>query len=218
MRSILIWAFPALLTGLSAQSCAVAKGLYSAVVHNSGAPSRADRAMMDARQAEFLRDLPQRRIVILPVAVLGRDRRSDTAAATAIARALRNNGIAAATASTADLSLPFEPQPNEAAIFWSRFKALAVYVAAHPQGDPDYVMLVDVFGAPDRGLIPAVHVMAVTGKGEMAYRRTWNSQQSLYKEFKPRSLGDAGRMVVADLERRSASAKDATQLPAQESK
>src|SRR6266511_1675109 len=92
MRSLLILAFPALLSGVSVQACSVAKGLYSAVVLKSGVPSRADRALMEVRQNELLRDLPLKRVVILPVAVLDQKPQPDTLAAIAIAQALRSNG------------------------------------------------------------------------------------------------------------------------------
>jgi hypothetical protein len=75
-------------------------------------------------------------------------------------------------------------------------------VAAHPAADADYVLLVDVFGAPERGVVGAVHAMAVTRTGAMAYRGLWNSHQALYKEFRPRSLDDVAEMVAADLGRR----------------
>ena len=58
-----------------------------------------------------------------------------------------------------------------------------------------------MLGAPERGSIGAVHVMAVTATGEMAYRRLWNSHQPLYKEVQPRSLDDVVQMVVTDLSR-----------------
>lgn len=211
MRSVLILASTAVLFSACAQGCALAEGLYSAVVHNSGAPSRVERDQIEQREAELLRELPRRRVVILPVAVLGRDTRFDTGAAAAIAEGLRRNGISGAAAATTEVSLPFKPQPNEAAIFWSRFKALAAHVSSHPQTDTDYVLLVDVFGAPEGGTVGAVHAMAVTGEGEMAYSGFWNSHQALYKEVRPRSLEEAARMVVTDLTRKSALAHASAQ-------
>lgn len=204
MRSMLILASTAILFSACAQGCALAEGLYSAVVHNSGAPSRAERDQIDQREAELLRELPRRRMVVLPVAVLGRGTRFDTSTAMAIADGLRRNGISGAVPATTEVRLPFQPQPNEAAIFWSRFKALAAHVASHPRTDADYVLLVDVFGAPDDGSVGAVHAMVVTGKGEMAYSGLWNSHQELYREIVPHSLDDAARMVVTDLTRKSA--------------
>ena len=211
MRSILILASTAVLFSACAQGCALAEGLYSAVVHNSGAPSRAELDRIEQREAELVRELPRRRVVILPVAVLGRGTRFDTGAATAIAEGLRRNGISGAAAATTEVHLPFEPQPNEAAIFWSRFKALAAYVASQPRADADYVVLVDVFGAPEAGTVGAVHAMAVTSDGEMAYSGFWNNHQALYKEVRPRSLDDAAEMVVTDLTRKSAQAHASAQ-------
>ncbi len=73
---------------------------------------------------------------------------------------------------------------------------------ASSRANVDYVLLVDVFGLRSQGLpLGAVHAMAVTGLGEMAYGAAWNSYQPLYKEFKPTSLNEAARMVVADLTR-----------------
>jgi len=71
-------------------------------------------------------------------------------------------------------------------------------------GDADYVLAVDVLGAPERGSVGAVHAMAVTARGELAYHAIWNSHQDLYKEIQPRTLDDANKMVIADLARWSA--------------
>jgi hypothetical protein len=185
-----------------AQTCAISKALYVAVVHNSGAPSRDERARIDEREAAMLRDLGRARVVVLPVAILGREVRYDTPAASRLADSLNAAGIHA-TASTTEIVLPHNPQPNELLTFWTRFKALADSVRQHPVSDADYVLAVDVLGAPDRGSVGAVHAMAVTAHGEMAYHALWNSHQALYQEFKPRSLDDAGRMVAATLARQS---------------
>lgn len=157
---------------------------------------------MDAQQEEFFRTLSGRRLLILPIAVLGRSPQSDTTGASALADSLRANGIPGAFTTSNPIPIPFEPGANEAAILWSRFKALSQHVTSHPRTDADYVLLVDVFGRPDQSNVGAVHVMAVTGKGEMVYHGAWNSYQPLYKEFKPRSLNDATRMVATDIVRR----------------
>ena len=187
---------PLVLLSWFASGCSIVRALYIAVVHNSGAPPREELTRIAERERELLRTLPGRRVLILPVAVLGRSVRHEPAASVAIAAQLRAKDRGIASAATDSLVLPFEPQPNELAILWSRFHALADSVAAHPQADVDYIVLVDVFGAPDRGSVGAVHVMAVTGTGEMAFRRLWNSHQALYKEVQPRSLDDVVRMVV----------------------
>jgi hypothetical protein len=184
-----------------AGGCSIVRALYVAVVHNSGAPPHEEMVRIDEREREFLRTLSHRRVLILPVAVLGRTVRSDTATAVAIAEQLRARNLGLASVGGEPIVLPFERQPNEAVILWSRFKALAASVAAHPRNDIDYVVQVDVLGSPERGSIGAVHVMAVTAAGEMAYRRLWNSHQALYKEVQPRSLDDVVRMVVTDLSR-----------------
>jgi len=190
----------ALLSGC-AGACSITRALYSAVVHNSGAPPRAELSRIDEREIEFLRALPHKRVVVLPVAVLGTAVRYDSVAAARITDTLRSGIAPEATSSAQLLSLPFTPQPNEAAILWQRFGALADSVAAHRWHDADYVVLVDVLGASERGRIGAVHVMVVTGNGTMVFRRLWNSHQALYKEVMPRSIDDAGRMVVTELRR-----------------
>jgi hypothetical protein len=181
--------------------CSIVRALYVAVVHNSGAPPHDEMVRIDECEREFLGTLSHRRVLILPVAVLGRDVRHDTPSAGAIAEQLRAKNLGLASVGAEAIALPLERQPNEAVILWSRFKALAASVAAHPRNDVDYVIQVDVLGAPERGSIGAVHVMAVTARGEMAYRRLWNSHQALYKEMPPRSLDDVVRMVVTDLSR-----------------
>jgi hypothetical protein len=192
---------PIALLSSCAGGCSIARALYVAVVYNSGAPPRAELERIDKRERELGRTLSSRRVLILPVAVLGRTVRYDTAAAAAIATRLGEKNLAIAKAATDSIVLPFEPQPNEALTLWTRFKALSASITQHPRTDADYVVQVDVLGAPERGSIGAVHVMAVTGKGAMAYRRLWNSQQPLYKEIQPRSMDDAVRMVLTDLAR-----------------
>lgn len=192
---------PLALIGGCAQGCAITKALYIAVVHNSGAPPRAERDRIDARESEMLKRLAGSRVVVLPVTILGRDRRYDSAAAAKFAESLSVRGVRA-TASGMPVVLPYEPQPNELFTFWTRFKALGDSIREHPVPDADYVFAVDVMGAPERGSVGAVHAMSVSGTGELAYRALWNSHQALYQEVKPRSLDDAARMVLTDLSHR----------------
>src|SRR5881394_1408902 len=154
MRSLLRLS-PLLLAAACTNACAITKALYIAVVHNSGAPSRDEMARVDAREATFLAQRPNNHVIVLPVAVLGVPIRYDSSTTKLIADRLGN-----ATPAAEPLVLPFEPQPNEAVILWTRFKALADSVRAHPRGD-DYVMQVDVIGAPGSGRIVAVHVLTV---------------------------------------------------------
>lgn len=203
MRKLLQLLPLALIAGC-AQGCAITKALYVAVVHNSGAPPRAERDRIDVRESEMLRRLAGSRVVVLPVTILGRDRRYDATAAAKLAESLSVRGVRA-TVAAAPMPLPYEAQPNELLTLWTRFKALGDSVRSHPVADADYVLAVDVLGAPERGSVGAVHAMAVTGTGgELTYRALWNSHQALYQEIKPRSLDDASRMVVTDLARRSA--------------
>ena len=188
------------------QACAIGKGLYSALVHRSGAPSRDERALIQQRTAAFLREAPNRRVVVLPFAMVGRVVTYDTSAAFALAERLRADGIPAAVATATPLALPFEPQANEAAILWARFHALADTVRVRPQPDADYVLMVDVFGRPQPASVDAVHVMIVTAEGQMAYVRGWNAAQSLYKEIRPKTLDDVARMVATDISRRRSTA------------
>lgn len=201
MRSFLRLIPLALLAGC-AQACAIGKALYIAVVHNSGAPPRVERDRIAARESVMVNELGRARVVVLPMAILGRDRTYDAGAATRLADSLRARGVQA-RATDAISSLPYEPQPNELFTFWTRFKALGDSIRAHPVSDADYVLAVDVLGAPQRGSVGAVHAMAVTADGQLAYHAIWNSHQALYQEVRPTSLDDANRMVVTDLTRRT---------------
>ena len=183
------------------QGCSIARALYIAIVHNSGAPSRDERERIQARENELLRTLPHRRIAVLPAAILGRGVRYDSALSESIATQLRERGLALATPSDRVAALPFEPQPNELAIFWTRFKALSAIYAADPRTDVDYVLAVDVIGPSEPRGVGAVHVMTVTAYGRMAYHAMWNSHQSLYKEIQPRSDSYVVRMAVTALAR-----------------
>ena len=60
-------------------------------------------------------------------------------------------------------------------VSWSRFTALAKSSGVRPLGDSEYLMLVDIFGAPERSVVRAVHVMIMTRSGDMAYGGMWNS-------------------------------------------
>jgi hypothetical protein len=203
MRSALaVW--PLALVAGCAQVRAMAHGLYEAIVHNSGAPPRAEIARMEKRQETFLRELPRTRLVIAPINVFGRTKGADATGAARIADSLRVAGLGTPTVASQAIVLPFQPQPNEAMIFWSRFKALADTVRAHPATDADYVLMVDVFGvSPERRNLGAVHAVVVTANGDMVYRGAWNSMQALYKEFKPATVEDAARMVSTDITRRA---------------
>ena len=199
MRRFLKFIPLSLLAGC-AQGCAIGKALYIAVVYNSGAPPRAERARIATRESLMVKDLGRAHVVVLPVAVVSRNSRFDTAAAVSLAETLRARGVNA-TAIETPIVLPYEPQPNELYTFWTRFKALGDSVQAKPVNGADYVLAVDVLGAPERGAVGAVHAMAVTAGGELAYHAAWNSKQELYQQIKPTSLEDANRMVVADLTR-----------------
>jgi hypothetical protein len=182
----------------------MAHGLYEAIVHNSGAPPRAEIARIEQRQETFLRELPRTRLVIAPINIFGRTRGYHSAGAAKIADSLRAAGLGTPTVADHPIVLPFEPQPNEAIIFWSRFKALADTVRAHPATDADYILMVDVLGvSPERRSLGAVHAVVVTANGDMVYRGAWNSMQKLYKEFKPATVDDAARMVSTDIARRA---------------
>jgi len=185
-----------------AQGCAIGKALYIAIAHNSGAPPRAERDRIDERERTMLDSLSRARIVVLPVTILGRERHSDATAARRLAELLNAHGVHA-TASPTPVVLPYQPQPNEALTLWTRFRALGDSLRVHPAGDADYVLAVDVMGAPERGSIGAVHAMSVTANGELAYRAVWNSKQAYYQEMRPTSIDDALRMVAVDLARRS---------------
>jgi hypothetical protein len=185
-----------------ANACAIGKALYIAVVHDSGAPAKSEIARIDVREGVFLRDVRRARIAVLPVTVLGRSAHANSDAADTLAAALR--ALGAHTVIEAPIELPYQPQPNEAYTLWTRFRALGDSVRVHPRADADYVLLVDVMGTPERRSIGAVHAMAVTAAGALAYRRLWNSHQPLFKELAPRSLDDAVRMVATDVSRAAA--------------
>ncbi|HYD51862.1 MAG TPA: hypothetical protein VEA99_04515 [Gemmatimonadaceae bacterium] len=197
----------ALLLPACASGCDVARALYVATVHGSYAPPRAERQRIREREGAFVARLADRRILVRPVAVLGHAPRLDAAGGALLARRLTEQGLGRAVAPSARDTLPFVPQPNELAIYWTRFRALSAQVAAHPPEDADHVLQLDVFGAPERGRIGAVHVMLVDRSGMMVYGRLWNSHQPLFKEMRPASLDDAVRMVVVDLERSRSGAR-----------
>ena len=199
MRAILRL-IPLLVLAGCAQSCAIGRALYLAVAHNSGAPPRAERDRIAARESVMVRELGRARLVVLPVAVVGRTSRYDASAAASLADGLRARGVPA-TAIATPVVLPYEPQPNELYTFWTRFKALGDSIHARPLNDADYVLAVDVLGAPERGAVGAVHAMAVTANGQLAYHAAWNSHQELYQQVKPTALNDANRMGIADLTR-----------------
>ena len=62
---------PLALAGACANACAISRALYVAVVHNSGAPSRAELARMKEREQVMRQNLAKARIVTLPVAIVG---------------------------------------------------------------------------------------------------------------------------------------------------
>ena len=62
---------PLALAGACTNACAISRALYVAVVHNSGAPPRAELARMKEREQVMRQNLAQSRMVRLPVAILG---------------------------------------------------------------------------------------------------------------------------------------------------
>ena len=89
---------PIALMSACAGGCSIVRALYVAVVHNSGAPPHEEMVRIDERERAFLRTLAHRRVLILPVAVLGRAVRYDTSTAAAIAEQLRANHLGLASA------------------------------------------------------------------------------------------------------------------------
>jgi hypothetical protein len=189
------------------QACAVTRALYSAVVHNSGAPPREERRRIEQREREMARSLPRTHLAVAPVAIVGRPVRQDTAAARALVAKLAERGLGTHRVAPEIPPLAFTPGANEMAIFWERTKALAAHVREHPPAGADYVLLVDVFGTER---VFAVHAMGVTREGVITYTGFWNSHQPLYKEVRPGSMDDAMRMVAIDLERKSREARTVT--------
>ena len=203
MRHILVLAATSLLAGC-ASSCAIARGLYSAVVQRSGAPPREELRAYRGRDSTIGRELSSLRVVVLPVSVIGRTPHADSQAAERLATTLAGRHVVASASVGEEAGLPFEPHPNELMIFWTRFRALQAQVRAHPPRGADLVLQVDVFGRPERGLVGAVHVMGVRADGTLTYGSFWNSHQELFREVQPKSVDDAVRMVVLDAERRRA--------------
>ena len=195
---------PIALMSACAGGCSIVRALYVAVVHNSGAPPHEEMVRIDEREREFLRTLSHRRVLILPVAVLGR--RSGTT------RRPRRRSPSSSARNISGSCLS------------ARSDRAAVRAAAERGGDS----LVALHGARRRTSRRIHERMSTTScrwtcsarqnaaasgrctswrslqQGEMAYRRLWNSHQPLYKEVQPRTLDDVVQMVVTDLSRRAA--------------
>jgi hypothetical protein len=146
-----------------------------------------------------VQELPNTRLVIVPFVVVGRGEGYDTLGAVQLAEELRIRGISEVRVDSIPLRVPVIRHPNQLFIFWTRFKALAAYQAEHPRTDADHVLLIDVMGAPERGVVGAVYVMGVTAHGVMTDMGFWNSHQELYQRFQPKSVDDVVRMVAAHL-------------------
>jgi hypothetical protein len=153
----------------------------------------------------MLQTLPNRTLLVLPVGVLSREEvtyRADAAAD--LAEALRRAGFPGARAGDRTYALPFPRQPNQAWIFWKRFRALADSVReSPPDGDVDYVLLMDVLGGVyDDGSIRGIggiHVMVITGNGALTYGVLRNSYHESFRRIEPRTLIDACRLAVEDI-------------------
>lgn len=197
-----LWCLPIVLMSACSSACAVGKGLYSAVVQRSGAPPRDEMRRIRVRDTLMARGLARSRVVVLPVAVIGSEARPDSQAAARLADRLVRDGLVASARVGPPAPVPFEPHPNELMIFWRRWQALGAWVHEHPPQDADVVLLVDVFGRPERGVFGPVHAMATTGQGELGWSGFWNAHQPLYKEMPPHSLDDATAMVATALARR----------------
>jgi len=190
------------------QGCAVSKALYRAAFLRSGAPSKDEIRRMEERERIMLRRLTESSILVLPVGVLGREVQYRPQTARQLSRMLRDAGIPGARASTRTYVLPFPRQPNEAWLYWKRFRALGDSIRTSPP-DPtrpnevDYILLMDVLGGVGESGellgVGAVHLMSTTGEGELVYGSLRNSHHEIFQEIQPRSMEDACRLAVQDL-------------------
>lgn len=159
---------------------------------------------MEARRDTLLRWLPHRTVAVLPVGVLSGTAAYRPDAAESLAAALRRAGVPGARAGTRVYALPYPRQPNQAWIFWRRFRALADSVHEDPNGeDADYILLLDVLGGVNddgtlRG-IGGIHAMVTTGTGDLVYGELRNSHHTVFRRIQPRTVADAVRVVVEDL-------------------
>ena len=158
---------------------------------------------MRVRAEAMLRELPDRRILVLPVGILSQGVEYSREAGEMLAGLLRQVGFPLAMAETRTFALPYPRQPNEAWIYWRRFRALGACIRASPETDTDYLLLMDVFGRTDgrqalRG-VGAVHVHCTTHDGELAYGRLRNSHHDIFQRIKPRRMDQACQMAAEDL-------------------
>jgi hypothetical protein len=195
----------ATLLSLPLSGCAVGGALFRGLVLRSGAPPREEIRRMQARRDTMLRQLPDDgTLVVLPVGVLSQRVSYRRDAAEDLASALRKAGIPGARAGERVYALPYPRQPNQAWIFWKRFRALAESVGNDPKGEEaDYVLLVDVLGGVNddgtlRG-IGGIHAMVTTAGGALAYGELRNSHHPVFRRIQPHSMMDAIRVVVEDL-------------------
>lgn len=188
---------------LNLSGCAIGGALFKGIFLRSGAPPRNETRRMEEREEVMLRELPDRTILVLPVGVLNVDATYDVDAAERLAEDLRDAGFAGARAATRIYSLPYPRQPNQAWLFWKRFRALADSIKASPPGQADYILFMDVMGSThDDGTlrsVGAVHVFGTTGAGDLAYGKLRNSMHPIFKRIQPRTMADACRMAVEDL-------------------
>ncbi len=182
---------------------ALGGALFKALVLRSGAPPRRERRRMRIRAETMLRELPGRRILVLPVGILNQGVVYSGEAGEMLAGLLRQVGFPLARADPRTFALPYPRQPNEAWIYWKRFRALGACVRASPETDTEYLLLMDVFGRTDgrralRG-VGAVHVLCTTHDGELAYGRLRNSHHDIFQRIKPTGMDHACQMAVEDL-------------------
>ena len=198
---------PSLMTigalALNLSGCAIGGALFKGIFLRSGAPPRDETRRMEEREEVMLRELPDRTILVLPVGVLNVEATYDADAAKMLAEGLRDAGFSGARASTRIYSLPYPRQPNQAWLFWKRFRALADSIKASPPGQADYILFMDVMGGiHDDGTlrgVGGVHVFSTTGAGDLAYGQLRNSMHPIFKRIQPKTMADACLMAVEDL-------------------
>ncbi len=183
--------------------CAIGGALFRGIFLRSGAPSGAEIRRMEAREEIMLRELPGLKILVLPVGVLNVAASYREGAARDLAAMLRDAGFKGAIAGSRVYDIPYPRQPNQAWLYWKRFRGLADAVKASPPEEADYVLLMDVMAsARDDGTlrrIGGIHVMVVTGGGEMTFGRLQNSLHRVFKEIDPRTMADACHVAVENL-------------------
>jgi hypothetical protein len=147
-----------------------------------------------AAEKQFKQDLGNATITVFPAAVRRAQITHDAAAAQQVANYLKDQKLADATASDAEVPLTGSWHSNESTMWKESALALAAYVKEHPI-NTHYAMLPEYLILGGSGAIGGVHLYVVDSNGRVVAGFGLNSHHKLFNEINPKTVADCTTLL-----------------------